>query len=452
MAAPERKWLRAAIGILLVATASACTRGGGANEEGSGGGGAASSPFVAVDPASALPTDRAILAAQARLRANVDNDSARLALAEAFLQKAREVGDPTLYGRAEALLDEAAKGRKDDPGVLVAQGVLAGARHRFEEALELGRRAGREAPGNAAALGVVVDSLNELGRYDEALQATQAMVDAKPNLASLSRVSYARELRGDLDGAIAAMSQAVTAGAGSGENVAYVQAQLGNLLLTIGDLAGADASYAAAERSFPGFALTKAGRARVLVARADPASAADVLAEVVRVLPTAEYAIAHGDALRAAGRRAEADEAYALVDVIARLYRANGVNVDLELALFGADFSPGPAAVKQARRAAKDRPSIQSHDAVAWALFTADKPDEAWPEVRRALRTGSRDPLLRFHAAAIADARGQRDLAVRHLEVVLATNPRFSAFLAPRVERLATKLGLTIPPPPGPGG
>ncbi|MGI8939179.1 MAG: hypothetical protein ACR2JF_13395 [Iamia sp.] len=95
------------------------------------------------------------------------------------------------------------------------------------------------APANETAFGVRVDALNELGRYDEAVEATQDMVDVRPSLASLSRVSYARELQGDLDGAIEAMSQAVTAAAGSGgENVAFVEVLLGNLLLTRGDRPG----------------------------------------------------------------------------------------------------------------------------------------------------------------------------------------------------------------------
>src|SRR5207302_5836631 len=95
---------------------------------------------------------------------------------------------------------------------------------------------------------------------------TQAMADLRPDLASLSRASYARELRGDLPGAVQAMAAAVDAGgSGGGENVAYVQAQLGTLLLTSGDTSGAEAAYASAERSFPGFASARAGRAAVLV-------------------------------------------------------------------------------------------------------------------------------------------------------------------------------------------
>jgi tetratricopeptide (TPR) repeat protein len=434
----------AALVLTLVAASGCSTRGGGGPSPS-----AMASPFVFVDPATTSPTDQAIARAQDRLRADDRDDNARLALVEAFLQKVRENGDASLYTRAEALLGQAKSGRDAEPVILVAEGTLALARHRFDDALRLGRKASALAPGNVGALGVVVDALNELGRYDEALAATQAMADARPSLSSLARVSYARELRGDLPGAVAAMAQAAAAGTASGENLAYVQVQLGNLQLTTGDVAGAEASYAAADAAFSGFPPAKAGRARVLVARGAPGAAADVLAEVVAALPTAEYAIAHGDALAAAGRKAEADDAYDLVDAIARLYRANGVDVDLELALFAADHRPGKEAVERARRTVDERPSIAAHDALAWSLFTAGLIDEAWPVAERAVALGTRDPQVRYHAAAIAMARGDRRVAARHLGVVLATNPRFSAALAPAVTALAGRLDLAVPSPEG---
>src|SRR5438045_9751039 len=106
------------------------------------------------------------------------------------------------------------------------------------------------------------------------------------------------------------MAAAVTAGGSDGgENVAYVQVLLGNLLLTTGDLADADASYSAADQSFPGFAAAKAGRAQLLVAQGRFGEAAALLADVVKVQPLAQYAVAEGDALRAAGRSSDADAA-----------------------------------------------------------------------------------------------------------------------------------------------
>ena len=63
-----------------------------------------------------------------------------------------------------------------------------------------GRSGSRPTPRSRSA--VTVDALVELGRYDEAATALQRMVDLKPNLAAYARVSYFRELHGDLDGAL----------------------------------------------------------------------------------------------------------------------------------------------------------------------------------------------------------------------------------------------------------
>ncbi len=332
--------------------------------------------------------------------------------------------------------------------MLVARAVLALARHEFRDALELAEDAVAAAPGDASSLGVLVDSLLEMGRPEDALRATQEMLDARPNLASFSRASYARELRGDLAGAAAFMQQAVIAGSGEArENLAFTQVQLGTLLLTSGDVAGADAAYRAALATFPGSAPARAGQAKALVARGRPAEAAEVLAQVVQEQPLAEYAIALGDALAGADRPDEAARAYERVDAIQALYTANGVNVDLELALFAADRRPGKEALAQARKGFKVHPSLYGHDVVAWNLFKNGELEEAAKESAAALRLGSKEPAWRHHAAAIALARGDRPAAAGHLQILLDTNPRYSAAAVADIERLARELDLAFPPP-----
>ncbi len=428
--------------LATVAVAPAACGGGGASGPPS-----TAVPYLQVDPASGSGTDRAIVVAQDRLRADLADDRARLDLANAFLQKARERADPSLYARADTLLLALADRQPRDARVKVTRAALALARHDFSDALELAEAAVAATPGESGTLGVLVDSLLEMGRPEDALVAVQQMLDAKPNLASYSRASYARELRGDLPGAAALMQQAVIAGSGEArENLAFVQVQLGTLLLTSGDLGGAEAAYRAALATFPGFAPARAGQAKALVARGRPAEAAGVLAGVVDEQPLAEYAISLGDALAGAGRGAEAERAYERVDAIQALYRANGVNVDLELALFAADRRPSKASLAQARRGFATQPSSYGHDVVAWNLFKAGQLDEAAEESAKALRLGSKDPVWRYHAAAIASARGDRDAAVGHLQVVLDTNPRFSAVYVTDVERLAGTLGLPFPP------
>src|SRR5687768_10892719 len=149
------------------------------------------------------------------------------------LTRARATADPTYYRQAEGALTKALAARPDDPDVLVGTGALALARHEFAEALTWGERARAAAPKKAAVYGVIGDAQVELGRYDEALDTIQTMVDLKPDAASYSRVSYLRELHGDLDGAVVAMRRAADASA-AGEPAAWTRLHLGHLLLREG--------------------------------------------------------------------------------------------------------------------------------------------------------------------------------------------------------------------------
>ena len=93
-------------------------------------------------------------------------------------------------------------------------GSLALTQHQFRRALARGREARSLAPFSARPLGIVGDALLELGRYDVAFAAFERMNALEPNLASYARIAYARELIGDLPGAVRAMRLAVDASAG----------------------------------------------------------------------------------------------------------------------------------------------------------------------------------------------------------------------------------------------
>ncbi|GAC1537846.1 MAG: hypothetical protein NVS3B12_22290 [Acidimicrobiales bacterium] len=452
-----RRTALAVLATLSVLTAPACSRGGGAP----GARPAANSvPLVAVDPASTDPADRAIATAQTRLQQVPTDGDAKKALASAFLQKVRETADPSYYTKVDGILATLGGVSSKDPEVLLLEGTLLLARHEFHDALAAGRGAVVGLPTAASAYGIEVDADNELGRYDEALGFTQKMADLRPDLVSLSRVSYARELRGDVSGAVVAMQQAVTAGQGgaqtlkgaepgieSGENVAYVETLLGNLLLFEGRVGEAESAYEGAITQFPGFAAARAGQAGVLVARGKPAQAAAILADVVRIQPLPLYVVSEGDDYAAAGMPAEAAQAYALVDVINRLFRANKVNIDVETALYDADHHPNMAAVAAATRSIKDRGGVTGHDTLAWALYTTGKYKQAKAEIDQVTAVGDRDPLFRFHAAAIDFAVGDKQAAGAELDIVLAGNPRFSALYEPQIDALAAKLGRIVPPP-----
>src|SRR5207253_9237219 len=123
----------------------------------------------------------------------------------------------------------------------------------FVAALDWGRRARRLDPASSRALGVIGDAEIELGRYPDALSSVQQMVDLRPDLSSYARVSYARELFGDVPGAIEAMQKAVEAGGPVPENSAYTRVLLGNLYLNAGRPPQPDREYRRELFEYPGY-------------------------------------------------------------------------------------------------------------------------------------------------------------------------------------------------------
>jgi len=107
-------------------------------------------------------------------------------------------------------LDEALKRDPQNVEALIGAGTLANARHQFREALQLGEQAKAINPTVPRIYGVIADAQTELGLYDDAVQTLQTMIDMRPDLSSYSRISYARELHGDIEGAVEAMQAAVT--------------------------------------------------------------------------------------------------------------------------------------------------------------------------------------------------------------------------------------------------
>jgi pentatricopeptide repeat protein len=360
-------------------------------------------------------TDVRIGKLQATVRAQPRRADGYTLLAGAYLQKVRETGDASFYARAGAAVDRALALAPGDPAALTERGALALSRHDFREGLIDAQRAHAAAPQVNKPFGVLVDALVELGRYDEAGRVLQQMVDRRPDLAAYARVSYFRELHGDLEGAVRAMQAAVSAGGDVPENEAYVQALLGGLELQRGDVSAAARAFRASLQAVRAYVPGEAGLAKVDLARGDLDRAVRRLRGVVARLPLPEHVIALAEAERAAGRRAAAARDLGLVRAEQRLLARSGVNTDTETAIFEADHGSPARAVALARRAWAAAPSVRSADALGWALTRAGRAREALPWAARALRLGSKDPAFNLHAGLAARAVGKRDLAARRL-------------------------------------
>jgi tetratricopeptide (TPR) repeat protein len=386
-------------------------------------------------------TDKLIQSLQERLRANPNDWQSYSQLGLAYLQKARETGDPTYYLKTEEALNKALSFQADDYASISAQGALALARHDFSAALEWGVKARQINPDRTYAYGVIADAQIELGRYEEAIATLQRMVDLRPDMSSYSRISYLRELHGDLPGALEMMQLAVDSGTPNSENTAWVRTQLANLYFNSGDLEQAELEYRLTLQNRPDYVYALAGLGRVHAAQGKMEEALEYLNQAVTIMPLPEFVITLGDLYKVTGRQELADQQYQLVAAIETLHRANGVDMDMEIALFNADHGRNlEETLALARKAYANRPSIHGADALAWALYKTGNYEEAQKYSKESLKLETRDPLKLFHAGMIALRLGEKDQARQYLEEALALNPHFSILYAEEAQRTLESL------------
>jgi tetratricopeptide (TPR) repeat protein len=354
-----------------------------------------------------------------------------------YQQRARETGDPTFYSLSGRALRSALDVRPTQPLATTGLATLAIARHRYNDALALARRAIGQSADDASAHGALGDALLALGRYEEAFDAYDRMAVLAPSVASYSRVAHARQLLGRPADAVEALEAADELALTVPEHIAWMRVQLGTVQLSRGRLDEAEAAFKAALAELPGYVHAEAGVAQVAAARGRYETAIDSLRSVVDRLPAPGYAILLGDVLTAAGRTAEAEESYELVEAIETLLEANGVRTELQTALFDLDHDRDVAgALERAEAAFEAAPGISSADTLAWALYKNGRCEEARVRSIDALRLGTRDGLLLFHRGMIERCLGNEAAGREYLADALRTNPSFSFIYAPVAREL----------------
>ena len=349
--------------------------------------------------------DKRIVDLRALSASRPDDVGAAVMLADALVRQTRITGNAGLAIEAEAALKRALSA---DPGNYDASrqlGSLLLSQHRFREAIAVGEKNRDARPYDPLNYGVIGDGHLELGEYDQAFDAFDKMMSLRPGAASYARVAYARELQGNLTGALESMTLAADATPPDDpEALAWHHAQVGDLYLRLGKLHEAESAYVASSHAFPGHPFAMMGYARLLAARGDHSGALTLLQELAKTAPTPDLAARTGDLLDKLGRHDEAERQYALAEAGWRVDAPEPKN----LARFLADHNRKiPEAVAIAEKAAAERHDIFTEDALAWAYFKAGRVSAAREAIGKALRTGSKDADIRAHAKAIEAAAGQ---------------------------------------------
>jgi tetratricopeptide (TPR) repeat protein len=346
--------------------------------------------------------ERRVRDTEARLAKDADDTGAALMLADALLRQTRVTGNPGLTVRAEAALKGVLRDDPDDYDANRMLGMLYLSQHRFREATSVGERNRNARPYDPVSYGIIGDAMVELGEYDAAFAAFDQMMRLRPNAASYARVAYARELQGNLTGAVQAMKLAIDATSPTDpEGLAWTHAQLGDLYFQLGQLREAGEAYAAASQAFPGHPFAVTGYARVIAEQSDVSGALELLRALATRAPTPDLAARIGDLLWRLGQHDAAERQWALAEAGWRGDAPEPKNFARFLAEHGRKTAD---AVAIAEGAARDRHDIFTEDALAWAYFKAGRLGDARGAIALALRTGTRDPGIRAHARAIEGA------------------------------------------------
>ena len=376
---------------------------------------------------------------KARLATRPDDTGAAVLLADALMRQARVTGNGGLTLEAEQALRGALKEDPADYDALRMLGTVYLSQHRFREAIQDAERARDIRPYDAWNYGVIGDGYIELGEYSRAFDAFDAMVSRRPGSAAYARVAYARELQGNLEGALRAMKMAAEATAPDDpEAQAWHHAQVGDLYFQVGRIAEAQREYERAALIFPDHPFAVAGLAKVKAARGDYAGALELYRAQLERTPTLDLAAEVGDLYARRGNVAEAERYYAMAENIARESVGQSEST---LARFWAERGRRlEQAVRLAESVAAIRHDIFTEDALAWAYFKVGRRDEARAASDLALRTGTRDRRILYHAAAIRHAAGDVAGARELLERALAGNLEFDQNSAPAARQLLESL------------
>ncbi len=403
------------------------------------------SPFLARTQTGPHESDNEIRFFQWKISQDADDFFYYDRLGVAYIQKARETGDLTYYDLASKALEKSLALESDDPDAAPAKKHLATvyyAYHRFGEALKLAQEAFELYPGDLTPYALIGDTRSEMGDYDQAwadwhhLQNPAVRQSAESGVQYLaeSRASVRSLLTGDTKAAIEHMRRAVNIAISSRmprETIAWSDFTLGDDYFQTGDLAGAQAAYNDALKTYPDYHRALAGSAKVSAAEGHLNEAIGLYQRAIGIIPLPVYAAALGDVYVKAGKPAEAKKQYNLVEYIGRLNSINRMVYNRELSLFYSDHDIHPEeALELARKEFEVRHDIYTWDALAWALYRNNRGEEAAAAMKETLRLDTKDPLLFFHAGMIYERLGDNEKAVDYLDRALALNPQFHVSFA----------------------
>lgn len=325
----------------------------------------------------------------------------RLALAQLYIFEARVTGEHGHYYPAalEVLEGIPADHPVDDIRfrTLATRAGVQLSLHEFSTALQTAQQAVEINPYNAQIYGALVDAYVELGQYEKAVQMADKMVSIRPDLRSYARVSYLREIHGDVDGAIEAMEMAVKAGYPGYEETAWARLTLAEMYQKYRSLEDAEMQYKQilSERADYPFAIAALGD--IEMQRGNYEKSEELLKKAAAIIPEFGFYESLAALYKETGRTEEFKTTMEELWVMLQEDTDSGHNMTLEYANLKHELAEAhQEALEYALIEYNKRPeNIDVNQTLATIYHSLGDTNKANEHLQKALKTNARYPELR---------------------------------------------------------
>ena len=337
-----------------------------------------------------------------------------IALANTYILEGRAGGNIAYYDKAAmSVVEKVLVQDQTNYEAICLKALIQLSQHHFAEGLATATQAAEQNPNSAFAYGMLVDANIEMGNYRAAVDAADKMVTARPDLRSYSRISYLREIHGDLPGAIAAMKLAVAAGVPAEESTEWCRTQLGRLYEHTGRKGFCIVAVSFVDGGTAGLLQSLAGMGRVAAFNKQTDSAIFYFERAAKISqdPGVKQTLA------AAYKELDDKKAKRFMqEVITEMSDAAkqaiadptvGHYSDRELAYAWLENNDTKKALEYALAEYNRRPlNIDVNETVAWVYYKSNESEKAIPYLERAMVTKSRNPGLLCIAGLIFHKTG----------------------------------------------
>jgi tetratricopeptide (TPR) repeat protein len=380
-----------------------------------------------------------------KIKENPSDIKSLVGLAAIYLQEARSSGNFAYYDKAalncvHAILKKDANNFE----ALTFRAMIYLSQHHFAEGLKAANQVEKTYSYNAFVYGILVDANVELGNYQAALDDADKMVSIRPDMRSYSRISYLREIYGDIPGAIEAMKLAVDAGAPGTEFTEWARVQLGKLYEQIGEMKYAEMHYTIALNNRPGYPYALAGLARIAVNRKDYQKAIELYQQADSSSNDYSFKEALVEVYKLAGnKQLSLSVANEIIDEMEKAAEkmkkgdSSGHYADKEMAYAYLSVDNYDKAIEHALLEYNRRPdNIDANETLGWIYYKKSDYAKARSYIKTALQTNCKNPVLLCHAGLIYAKAGDKMAAKNYIQQALKNNPNISPLLKKEAEQV----------------